>query len=133
MLRRTSAVAVMATVFGGWLGQAPALADQSPATHPAGATSPTEQGSTAPAVWPKPQSLRAQGDFARVTPRVTLVTDPADNPDPYALDVVEDALRAAGAGTVTRAHTPGPGLAVYLGTAAAGPLAGLGAPATGDL
>ncbi|WP_328913573.1 beta-N-acetylglucosaminidase domain-containing protein [Streptomyces sp. NBC_00223] len=123
----------MATVFGGWLGQAPALADQSPATHPAGATSPTEQGSTAPAVWPKPQSLRAQGDFARVTPRVTLVTDPADNPDPYALDVVEDALRAAGAGTVTRAHTPGPGLAVYLGTAAAGPLAGLGAPATGDL
>lgn len=145
MLRRSSAVAVVATVVGGWLGQAPALADQ-PSGHTPGtgtATADTDQSRTVPAVWPRPQSLAARGRFARVTPAVTLVA--GQDADPYALDVVEDALRAAGATDVVRTQGPGPasvsgtgtgahaGLTVYAGAAAQGPLDRLRAPAPGDL
>ncbi|WNI15515.1 beta-N-acetylglucosaminidase domain-containing protein [Actinacidiphila sp. ITFR-21] len=130
MLRRSSAVAVVATVVGGWLGQAPALADQ-PAPQPTGTATAAERSPAPPAVWPKPQSLRAQGRFARVTAHVTLVADP--DADPYALGVVEDALRAAGATDVVRAPLPGAGLTVYAGDAALAPLSALGAPPQGDL
>jgi hyaluronoglucosaminidase len=130
VLRKSSAVAVVATVVGGWLGQAPAVADQ-PGGQPVASTSATENGPAVPAVWPRPQSLRAQGEFARVTPLVTLVAD--DGVDPAALDVVEDALRGAGARQVVRALDPGPGLTVYAGARAVPALAELGVPAQGDL
>ncbi|MYS23974.1 hyaluronoglucosaminidase, partial [Streptomyces sp. DvalAA-14] len=130
MLRKSSAVAVVATVVGGWLGQAPALADQV-LPHPTGSATSTEQAPAPPAVWPKPQLLRAQGQFARVTPRVTLVADP--DADPYALGVIEDTLRTEGAQEVVRAAYPGPGLTVYAGATALAPLAALNAPPQGDL
>lgn len=131
MLRRTSAAAIVATVVGGWLGQAPALADAPPA-QPVGTSAPTSVAAAQPSVWPRPQSMKVQGVFARVTPVVTLVADPGA--DPYALDVIEAALKSAGARTVQRAAAPGPGLTVYAGdTAAAQPLAALNAPPPGDL
>ncbi|WP_329132079.1 beta-N-acetylglucosaminidase domain-containing protein [Streptomyces sp. NBC_01476] len=130
MLRKSSAVAVVATVVGGWLGQAPAFADQavSPVT---GSVTAKAQSPAPPAVWPKPQTLRAQGQFARVTAQVTLVADP--DADPPALAVVEDALRAQGAKDVVRAQFRGPGLTVYAGSSALAQLDALGAPAQGDL
>ncbi|HEY5836286.1 beta-N-acetylglucosaminidase domain-containing protein [Streptomyces sp.] len=141
MLRRGSAVAVAATVVGGWLGQAPALADQAtgqaPAlagrtpAQPAASATATEHGPAVPAVWPRPQSLRAQGRFARVTPEVTVVA--GDDADPAALDVVEDALRQAGARRLLRSQARGPGLTVYAGAPALTPLADLRVPARGDL
>ena len=130
MLRRSSAVAVVATVVGGWLGQAPAVADQGPGPA-SGSTASTEHAPAVPAVWPKPQSLREQGEFARVTPTVTLVAD--DGADPAALGVVEDTLRAAGAREVVPGPVRGPGLTVYVGTAALEPLRQLTAPAPDDL
>ena len=75
MLRKGSAVAVVATMVGGWLGQAPALADQA-ASRVNGSATATEQTPTPPAVWPRPQTLRTQGQFARITPQVTLVAGP---------------------------------------------------------
>jgi hyaluronoglucosaminidase len=129
-------VAVVATVVGGWLGQVPAWADGptapvSPAS-PTATSAPDAQAQTAPAVWPKPQSMRTGGLFAPVTSQVTLVAD-ADA-DPYALQVIEQALKDAGARQVVRASAPGPGLTVYAGDSSAeGPLERLGAPAAGDL
>jgi hyaluronoglucosaminidase len=134
VLRRSSAVAVVATVVGGWLGQAPAIAAQAAGPTPgtaAGTATATEQTPALPAVWPKPQNLRAQGEFAPVTAQVTLVA--YSDADTSALDVVQDALRAAGARDIVRAEQPGPGLTVYAGAAAEPALDGLRAPARGDL
>ncbi|WP_307795520.1 beta-N-acetylglucosaminidase domain-containing protein [Actinacidiphila acididurans] len=132
MLRRSSAVAVVATVVGGWLGQAPALADQ-PSGQAAGGTTATgtEHGPAVPSVWPRPQTIKPQGTFAPVTATVTLVAD--GGADPYALDEIDDVLRTAGAQDVVRSDRPGPGLTVYAGAPAAAPLAQLHAPAQGDL
>ncbi|WUH93480.1 beta-N-acetylglucosaminidase domain-containing protein [Streptomyces sp. NBC_00433] len=131
LLRRTSAVALAATVVGGWLGQTPASAQPTPTAPTAPASAPVTQSDTAPAVYPKPQLLRRQGDFARVTPQVTLVADAAA--DPSALDLVEQTLHSAGARDVVRAAGPGPGLTVYAGAPAESRLAALGAPPAGDL
>ena len=135
MLRRTSAVAVAAAVVGGWLGQAPVPASAEPAP-PSPASTPDAAArhpdtTAAPAVYPRPQSMRRRGDFARVTRAVTLVAD--RDADPYALDVVERALRAAGAREVTRASAPGPGLTVFAGAPAEPRLAALKAEPVGDL
>lgn len=86
-------------------------------------------------VWPKPQSMVARGRFAAVTDVVVLVAGP--DADPYAVDVVDQALRDAGARQVVRLATPpvppqGGGLTVYAGSAAQAPLRDLGAsPAAG--
>lgn len=142
MLRRTSAVALAATVVGGWFGQAPASAQPAhalarpglTALADAGASTPAARADTAATVSPKPQYLRRQGDFARVTAHVTLVADASA--DPYALDVIEQTLRSAGALDITRtaqAPAPAQGLTVYAGAPATGPLAALGAPPADDL
>ncbi len=134
MLRRTSAAAIVATVVGGWLAQAPAQQARAdaPSGRPAGTAASTARTAALPGVWPKPQNVRFQGEFARVTPTVTLVADP--DADPYALDVIEAALSSAGARHVVRAQAPGTsGLTVYAGTAAARPLQILNAPPRGDL
>ncbi|MEW2517924.1 beta-N-acetylglucosaminidase domain-containing protein [Actinacidiphila alni] len=133
-LRRSSAAAVVATVIGGWLVQSPsatAAPATAPGAPPAGSRSDTAAAERTPSVWPRPQTLRAQGHFAPVPPAVTLVA--GTDADPYALDVIEDALRAAGATDIARADTPGAGLTVYAGDAALPQLARLGAPAQGDL
>ncbi len=140
MLRRTSAAAIVATVVGGWLGQAPALASTPAKPTPStgsSATTPSSVGASRPSVWPRPQTMRFQGAFARVTPAVTLVAGP--DADPYALDVIRDTLKAAGAATVTDATAPptaagnGGGLTVYAGDLAEPVLSGLGAPPQEDL
>lgn len=132
MLRRTSAVVLAATVVGSWLGQAPASARPAPTAAADGGTSaPAARTDTAPAVYPKPQSLRRRGAFARITPQVTLVADATA--DPSALDAVEQTLRSAGAREITRADSPGAGLTVYAGAPAESPLAALGSPPAGDL
>jgi hyaluronoglucosaminidase len=134
VLRRTSAAAIVATVVGGWLVQTPAMADTPPAP-PTGTSSstPTNQAQLKPAVWPKPQSITYQGAFARVTPQVTLVADP--DADPYAIDLVKNTLKSAGAQSIVTAQQPSPdGLTVYAGTTAAEqPLTALNAPPVGDL
>jgi hyaluronoglucosaminidase len=133
-LRRSSAAAIAATVLGGWLVQSPsatAAPAPPPGAPPAGTRQDTPAATTAPAVWPRPQSLRRQGHFARVTRTVALVA--GTDADPYALDVIEDALRTAGADGIRRAGAAGPGLTVYAGDAARPQLTRLRAPAQGDL
>src|SRR5690349_16703647 len=139
LLRRTSAAAIVATVVGGWFGQAPALAAAPARPAPstgASAVTPSSAGAVHPAVWPKPQSMRFQGAFARVTPTVTLVAGP--DADPYALDVIRDALKAAGARTVIDSAVPPTtaarhdGLTVYAGDLAEPVLSGLNAPPRED-
>lgn len=82
-------------------------------------------------MWPRLQSLRTQGRFARVTRTVTLVA--GTDADPYALDVIEDALRGAGAEEIQRSDTAGSGLTVYAGDAARPQPARLKAPEEGNL
>ncbi|MET9219573.1 beta-N-acetylglucosaminidase domain-containing protein [Streptomyces sp. NPDC003300] len=132
-LRRSSAAAIAATFIGGWLAQSPAAtaAPAPPSTPPAGTRTDTAASPRPPAVWPRPQSLRAQGRFARVTRTVTLVA--GTDADPYALDVIEDALRGAGAQEIRRSDTPGSGLTVYAGDAAQPRLTALKAPEQDDL
>ena len=141
--RRTGATALVAAVLGGLLSGAPGAQaappqpDAGPAT-PAPDTAGREDGVVGdgvPAVWPRPQSLRARGASVPVEGEVTLVA--GEDADPYALDVVRDALHAAGARSV-RTVRPGTesgarGLVVRAGDAAEEALRALRAPARGDL
>ena len=107
LARRASAAALVAGVVSGLLGGAPGAVHASPGDSPADA--PTARGaeqadSDVPPVWPRPQSLRAEGSFVPVAREVTLVADAGT--DPYALGVVRTALHDAGARTVHQV-TPG--------------------------
>ncbi|WP_327414047.1 beta-N-acetylglucosaminidase domain-containing protein [Streptomyces sp. NBC_01233] len=129
--RRTTAaaVAVIGTLLGGAVSAAPpgSLAGPSAPDGPTRTPSPgaasaaTPAGavldpgadipraaSEGPAVWPRPQSMTA--DPAREVPLGTeaVLVAPADT-DPYALQVVRDALRRAGVRTL---HEPAPGAPV---------------------
>ncbi|WP_405709349.1 beta-N-acetylglucosaminidase domain-containing protein [Streptomyces xanthophaeus] len=151
-----AAVAVIGSLLGGAVAAAPPGALAAPsapagtagaATDPAGATaagplldpgadtprSPAE----GPAVWPRPQSMTA--DPAREVPlgaEAALVA-PSDA-DPYAVQVVRDALRGAGVRTL---HEPAPGeplpargaVVRLQGPDAEEALRALGAAAAGDL
>ncbi|KUJ69292.1 hyaluronidase [Streptomyces albus subsp. albus] len=117
--KAAGATALAAAVIGGLLGGAPEA-------H-AGPVSPEAPGSTAtdragtdgvPPVWPRPQSLRAQGTQVPVGTEVTLVAD--GDADPYALDALRALLRDAGARSVTeltgppsKGALPGHGLVVH--------------------
>lgn len=145
--RRSSAVALVAAVIGSTLGQA--TSDATAATDAASnvkARTATRQVTPrpddgTPGVWPKPQSLRHQGDFVAVTPTTTLVVAPGT--DPYALDVIRRILTDAGARTVRESSAsesgsdpggPSPGLTVYAGGASAeSVLRDLDAAPQGDL
>ncbi|MGW7607131.1 beta-N-acetylglucosaminidase domain-containing protein [Streptomyces sp. NPDC054766] len=122
------AFAVVASAFG----TAPAAVA---ATHGPAASADDRKpvGSSVPAVWPRPQSLRANGTPVGVTDEVVLVsgtTNPAASGsyspgapltpyapgvsidanttdsalDPYALEALRDLLRQAGARTITTAR-----------------------------
>ncbi|WP_255951753.1 beta-N-acetylglucosaminidase domain-containing protein [Streptomyces odontomachi] len=114
----------------------------------------THAASDTPAVWPRPQWMRARGHAIRVSDDVVLVTDRDRRTDPYALDDLRTLLRAAGARRITEvsddARLPGgTDLVVRVGadtsnsgfpTSAHGPaspladaLRGLHAPGRGDL
>lgn len=131
-LRSRSAVALVAAVIGGVLGNVPA-AGAAPAPPPP----PHQQETQAqPTVWPRPQSIRTTGgEAAQVTPTVTLVADPAA--DPYALTAIRDILREAGARAIleaTTTTTSTTGLTVYAdGPAAAAQLSRLNAQPQADL
>ncbi|WP_425583186.1 beta-N-acetylglucosaminidase domain-containing protein [Streptomyces luteosporeus] len=140
--RRAGVTVLAAALLGGLLGNAAdALADPRPGDERAAtAGSPDapdrESAGALPAVWPRPQSMRAQGSFVRVGDEVTLMAEPGT--DPYALQALKDVLRDAGARTVVDAApggTPPPGgLIVHAGgRSAEGALKALGAPAVGDL
>ncbi|WP_228975080.1 beta-N-acetylglucosaminidase domain-containing protein [Streptomyces sp. DH12] len=97
-----TATAIAVAVLGGLLGGAPgALAAPGGPGAPAAAVPDRDTGAAPPAVWPRPQSLRAAGGAVRLGDEVTLVADPAA--DPYAAAALEDVLRAAGVRRVLRA------------------------------
>lgn len=118
-----------------------ALALGLPMAHPAGAEpadpGPAPAPSSGSAVTPTPQQFAHRADAVTVTPTVTLVTDPRT--DPAALQVVEKALRDAGARTLQRAAAPVRGqLTVHIGgvrenPATAGALSALGVPGPAGL
>ncbi|MGC0210955.1 beta-N-acetylglucosaminidase domain-containing protein [Streptomyces levis] len=100
--KRAAALAV--AVVAGSLGAAPAAVAAPPPPGPAAAPAPgvTEAG---PSVWPRPQSLRANGAPVAVPDRVALVFDA--HADPYALDALRALLRHAGARRITDTAEPG--------------------------
>ncbi|MFI6423066.1 beta-N-acetylglucosaminidase domain-containing protein [Streptomyces sp. NPDC050842] len=120
-----------------------ALALGLPTAHPAGAEpadpgpAPAPAPSSGTAVTPTPQQFAHRADAVTVTSTVTLVTDPRT--DPAALQVVEKALRDAGARTLQRAPAPVRGqLTVHIGgprenPATAGALSALGVPGPAGL
>ncbi|TVL92060.1 beta-N-acetylglucosaminidase domain-containing protein [Streptomyces sp. SAJ15] len=147
--KSAGATAVAAAVIGGLLGGAPSAtaAPTPPGTPgPSGAAAPerTSDGG-APPVWPRPQSMRAQGTFVPVGDEVTLIADGSS--DPYALDALRLLLHEAGARDVveltedpaTAGGRPGMvapprGLVVRVqGRDAEAALRALRAPARGDL
>ena len=148
--RRRAGAALTAAVLGGLLGSVP-TAHGAPPPDPA---SPDVQPSSGredgrddgrdavgrvavPPVFPKPQSMRAQGDAVPVSPRVTVVVD--GDTDKAAVDVLRAALREAGAREVREIRAgealPGrDGLVVRADAAGAEEaLRRLKAPARGDL
>ncbi|MBB5117535.1 hyaluronoglucosaminidase [Streptomyces eurocidicus] len=134
--RRAGVTVLAAALLGGLLGGSPgALA--APRPDGTAATVPDREGETAlPPVWPRPQSARARGPYARIGDEVTVMADPGT--DPYAIEALRGILRGLGARTVVDAApggTPPPsGLIVYAGgQAAENALRALGAPAAGDL
>jgi hyaluronoglucosaminidase len=135
--RRAGAAALVAGVVGSLLGGGPA-AQAAPVGD--GAATARDDDRTSPdgppAVWPRPQSLRASGPFVPVGPEAVLVA--AADTDPHALETVRSVLRGAGARTVFEVTPedplPGGGPVVRVGPEAAGSaLIALRAPAEGDL
>ncbi|MGH3325851.1 MAG: glycoside hydrolase family 20 zincin-like fold domain-containing protein, partial [Streptomyces sp.] len=119
--RRAGATALTAAVIGGLLGSAPTVR-AAPAPEPDGAPAGATDRDTAaqggvPSVWPRPQTLRAQGAFVPVGRDVSLVSDKGT--DSAALDALRTVLRDAGARTVHEVRPgqplPGRGLVVRAG------------------
>ncbi|WP_328338800.1 beta-N-acetylglucosaminidase domain-containing protein [Streptomyces violaceus] len=110
--RGKRAVALAVAVVAGGLGAPPAAV----AAPPAPGTTATPTPDTAGAglsVWPRPQSLRANGAPVAVTDEVALLTDPSA--DPHAVEALRGLLRQAGARRVTDSARPG-ALVVRAGT-----------------
>lgn len=141
--RRTAAArtaAIVAAVVGGMLGASPGVL-AAPATAPSTPATPAtlpDAPSTVladgfPAVHPRPQVLRKRGGFTAVPATVTLVAGPGA--DPFALDVLREVLRVAGATDLREAaDAPVGGLVVYAdGHGADSALRALGAAPVGDL
>ncbi|TGA90899.1 hyaluronidase [Streptomyces palmae] len=129
-----------AAVIGGLLGSAPQAAADPLSPGTPGNTATERAGADGvPPVWPRPQSLRAQGTRIPVDTEVTLVAD--GNADPYALDGLRALLRDAGARSVTEltgprpdGTTPGHGLVVHVqGRSAEAALRALRVAERGDL
>ncbi|MFD7088270.1 beta-N-acetylglucosaminidase domain-containing protein [Streptomyces sp. NPDC059896] len=97
--RKRTATAVTVAVIGGLLGTAPsALAAPQDPGSPAAATPEREAGTAVPAVWPRPQTIRAAGSEVTLADEVTVVAGP--EADTYAVQALADLLRAAGVRTV---------------------------------
>ncbi|MFG2207620.1 beta-N-acetylglucosaminidase domain-containing protein [Streptomyces sp. NPDC048638] len=128
------AAAVISGLLGGMPSAQAAPADPSIGT-PDQPDRPADAGE-APAVWPRPQSMRELSAAVPLGREATLVAAP--DADPYALDVVRGLLRDAGVRTVhevapgDRLPSAGPVIKAG-GKPAADALRALKAPARGDL
>ncbi|MFF7307578.1 beta-N-acetylglucosaminidase domain-containing protein [Streptomyces sp. NPDC008137] len=119
--RGKRAVALAVAVVAGSLGAPPVAVADPPAPGRAATPTPDTAGpelspdTAGPdlSVWPRPQSLRANGAPVAVTGEVALLTDPSA--DPYAVEALRSLLRQAGARRVTDAAAPG-ALVVRAGT-----------------
>ncbi|MET9871239.1 glycoside hydrolase family 20 zincin-like fold domain-containing protein, partial [Streptomyces sp. NPDC006386] len=108
-LRRGKRAAALAVaVVAGSLGAPPAAVAAPPAPGTATApTAPTSDtaGAAGLAVWPRPQSLRANGAPVAVPDEVALVADArADRP---AVEALRELMRQAGARRITDSAAPG--------------------------
>ncbi|MCT4352642.1 beta-N-acetylglucosaminidase domain-containing protein [Streptomyces sp. Je 1-79] len=112
--RKRTATAVAAAVIGGLLGGGLGGVAQAAPVSPV-TTPDVPQRQAGPAVWPRPQSLRAAGAAVPLGGEVTLLAD-ADA-DPYAVAALHEVLRTAGVGTVHNA-LPGGGTVIRVGAAA---------------
>ncbi|MGW0787386.1 beta-N-acetylglucosaminidase domain-containing protein [Streptomyces sp. NPDC002911] len=128
--RRRHATAVAVAVIGGLLGPFAPAAVAAPVA-PA-ATAEDRAGDTLlPAVWPRPQSVKASGQAVALGAEVTLLADA--EADPYAVQALRTLLREAGVHTVHDA-LPGKGPVIRIGGADAGrALRALRAPERSDL
>ncbi|MER5358946.1 beta-N-acetylglucosaminidase domain-containing protein [Streptomyces sp. NPDC002785] len=112
--RRKQATAVAVAVLGGLLSTgttAAVAAPLAPGSSAVTATDRTDDGAL-PAVWPRPQSIKASGPSVPLSAEVTLVADA--HADPYAVDALRQLLRDAGVRTVHEA-LPGRGAVIRLG------------------
>ncbi|MFJ8711960.1 beta-N-acetylglucosaminidase domain-containing protein [Streptomyces violaceus] len=110
--RGKRAVALAVAVVAGSLGAPPAAVAAPPAPGTTATPTPDTAGADL-SVWPRPQSLRANGAPVAVTDEVALLTDPSA--DPHAVEALRALLRQAGARRVTDSAAPG-ALVVRAGT-----------------
>ncbi|WP_328627790.1 beta-N-acetylglucosaminidase domain-containing protein [Streptomyces sp. NBC_00353] len=130
---RKHATAVAVAVLGGLLstGTPAAFAAPSDPGSPAVTTPDRTDEGALPAVWPRPQTLKASGAAVPLSDEVTLVADA--HADPYAVDAARQVLRDAGVRTVHEA-LPGRGPVIRLGgNGAQDALRTLRAPERADL
>lgn len=137
--RKGTATAVAVAVIGGLLGTAPgALAAPHEPGSPSATTPDREGGGAVPAVWPRPQTIKAAGQAVALGDEVTVVADP--DADAYAVDALTEVLRAAGVRTVRTASvrtgssaTGGGPLVLMGGSGAREALRALRTPDSADL
>ncbi|MDX3849291.1 beta-N-acetylglucosaminidase domain-containing protein [Streptomyces sp. AK02-01A] len=139
--RKGTATAVMVAVIGGLLGTAPgASAAPGDSGTPAASTPDREDETAVPAVWPRPQTIRATGGAVPLGDEVTVVT--GASADAYAVRELTALLREAGVRTVREVSSAalagtapsGTGPVVLAGgTGAQDALRALGAPQRADL
>ncbi|MBB4715176.1 hyaluronoglucosaminidase [Streptomyces luteogriseus] len=114
--RGKRAVALAVAVVAGSLA-APPAATAVPSPPGPAATTPDTPGPDL-SVWPRPQSLRANGAPVAVPDEVALITDAQADPppssrlrssrgDPHAVDALRELLRRAGARRITDSAGPG--------------------------
>ncbi|MEV5158333.1 beta-N-acetylglucosaminidase domain-containing protein [Streptomyces sp. NPDC053728] len=131
--RRRHATAVAVAVIGGLLSPFAPAAAATPAPPDGAAATRTDRtgDERTPAVWPRPQSLKASGQSVPLGSEVTLLTDA--QADPYAVDALRELLGDAGVRTV-HDTLPGKGPVIRLGGTDAGrALRALRAPERSDL
>ncbi|MFF1835670.1 beta-N-acetylglucosaminidase domain-containing protein [Streptomyces sp. NPDC058231] len=111
--RRRHTVAVAVAVLGGLVSTGSPAAFASPSDPgPAATASDRADDGTPPAVWPRPQVIKASGAAVQLSADVTLVA--GAHADPYAVDAARQVLRDAGVRTVHE-RLPGRGPVVRLG------------------
>jgi hyaluronoglucosaminidase len=134
--RKRTAAALAVAVIGGLFGGAPG-AFAAPADGGMSPVSPDHESSSGlPAVYPRPQSMKAGGNAIPLGSRVTIVE--GAGADPYAVAALADALKQAGVAEVARvlpaASLPATGPVVLAGGAGAQKaLSALHAPGSADL
>ncbi|MEU2824021.1 beta-N-acetylglucosaminidase domain-containing protein [Streptomyces bacillaris] len=134
--RRKQATAVAVAVIGGLLSPFAPAATAAPAPpadpgKPPAASLDRADNAQPPAVWPRPQSIRATGPAVPLGTEATVVAAP--DADPYAVAELRSLLRDAGVTTVHES-LPGRGPLIRIGGPGAGEaLRALRAPDRADL